>query len=79
MQISPADLISDFGDTYHRWGIRRPNIKQNVQKVRRPKVTKPNFNQKIIRPNCQKVRRPTHTGSKDYKTEFGYFLTFKKL
>ena len=38
-----------------RWGIRRPNLNHFAQKVRRPKVTKPNFPQKIIRPSAKKL------------------------
>ena len=38
-----------------QWVIRRPNLKHFAQKVRRPKVIKPNFPQKITRPSAKKL------------------------
>ena len=51
-------------ETVEGWGIRRPTFKHFIQKIRRPKVIKPNFIQKITRPSWQKVRRPTKIASK---------------
>ena len=55
----------------------RPNAKHVIQKVRRPKITRPSVTPKITRPSSQKVRRPNgfcHKSCKDYKTEFTFYV-----
>ena len=57
----------------------RPNLKQFAQKVRRPKITRPNFTQKLTRPNfTQKVRRPNENLTQRLQDRISFLCCLNK-